>query len=214
MKDIRETPEDLARGTVRQQQVARYLGLGFEKVRLPEEVYELMRETLERNAPRFVPEQEIHYIKTDDTRAASSLYYEEHAVNQRVLEALRPMHEAWSGMELVGTACYGIRIYQRGSYLYNHVDRLATHVVSGTICVDSDLEEPWPLYIEDSEGRPHEVAIEPGEMVFFEGSRLKHGRPWPMKGEYYASMFVHYAPPDWDLSQEDVPRDSGETERG
>ena len=73
--------------------------------------------------------------------------------------------------------------------------------MSSTICVDHRLISPWPLYIEDNEGRPHEVSIEPGEMVFFEGTRLTHGRPYPLDGEYYANIFVHYTPLDWDLNR-------------
>jgi prolyl 4-hydroxylase len=36
-------------------------------------------------------------------------------------------------------------------------------------------------------------------MVFFEGARLKHGRPYALDGQYYANIFVHYTPLDWDL---------------
>ena len=161
---------------------------------------------------RLAPEVPVEYIRTTRPNTATALYYEDREVNSLVLEKLRPMHQVWSGQELVGTACYGIRIYQRGAYLYNHVDRIATHIISGTFCVDCSLEEPWPLYIEDEEGRPTEVSIEPGEIVLFEGARLKHGRPWPMKGDYYASMFVHYAPPDWDLTDADVERHHRELE--
>jgi prolyl 4-hydroxylase len=107
------------------------------------------------------------------------------------------MHREWSGHELTKAACYGIRVYQGGSYLLNHLDRLRTHVVSSTICVDHRLHSPWPLYIEDVDGNPHEVHVEPGEMVFFEGALLKHGRPYAMSGEYYANIFLHYTPVDW-----------------
>jgi prolyl 4-hydroxylase len=107
-------------------------------------------------------------------------------------------------MTLRGTACYGIRVYLKGSYLYNHVDRIDTHVISSTICVDHDLASPWPLYIEDLDGNPHEVDMAPGDLVFYESARLKHGRPHPLDGGFYAGMFVHYAPVDWPYTAADL----------
>ena len=41
-----------------------------------------------------------------------------------------------------------------------------------------------------------EDTIRRGEMLFFEGARLRHGRPFPVEGNYYASMFLHYTPLD------------------
>lgn len=97
-------------------------------------------------------------------------------------------------MQLVDSACYGFRAYQRGCYLHNHVDRSDTHVISSTICIDSRLEQPWPLCIEDIYGESHQVNLQPGEFLFYEGARLLHGRPWPLVGDYYVGMFLHYRP--------------------
>jgi len=36
--------------------------------------------------------------------------------------------------------------------------------------------------------------MNPGEMVFYEGARLRHGRAYPLQGDYYVSIFVHYRP--------------------
>lgn len=120
--------------------------------------------------------------------------------NQQLLRELKPLHEEWSGMELQESRCYGIRVYQPGSYLYNHVDRSETHIISSTICVAYQLSEPWPLYIEDGDGNPHEISMEPGEMVLYEGARLMHGRPYPLQGRFYAGLFVHYAPMNWTMN--------------
>jgi len=204
MREIVETPAHLQESTELQQEVVPYLGLGFHKTRLPVDVWELVRDSVTRNLADFRPEGEETFIHTVEESIASSLVFEDTEVNPRVLDALLPLHEEWSGLRLRGTACYGPRIYQRGSYLYNHVDRAATHIVSGTLCIDSRLEEPWPLYIEDCDGKAHEVEIEPGELVFFEGARLRHGRPWPLRGDFYVSMFVHYAPPGWEIETDDI----------
>ena len=58
------------------------------------------------------------------------------------------------------------------------------------------MHRPWPLSIEDVHGEPHHVDLAPGELLFYEGARLPHGRPQPLEGEYYAGIFVHYRPLD------------------
>jgi prolyl 4-hydroxylase len=34
--------------------------------------------------------------------------------------------------------------------------------------------------------------MEPGDMVLYESGSLMHGRPFPMKGRYYANIFIHF----------------------
>ena len=47
-----------------------------------------------------------------------------------------------------------------------HVDKMQTHVVSFILHIDSsDDAEPWPIFIEDLQGRTHEVTLTPGDMV-------------------------------------------------
>lgn len=41
-------------------------------------------------------------------------------------------------------------------------------------------------------------------MLFYESAKCLHGRPRPLRGSYYASVFVHYKPVDWDLTSLDV----------
>jgi prolyl 4-hydroxylase len=67
-------------------------------------------------------------------------------------------------------------------------------VVSTTICVDHSLDSPWPLHIENIDGDVRQINLEPGELVLYEGARLAHGRPYPLDGDYYAALFVHYHP--------------------
>jgi hypothetical protein len=31
-------------------------------------------------------------------------------------------------------------------------------------------------------------------MLFYEGARLRHGRPYPLQGAYYAGIYLHYRP--------------------
>jgi len=132
-----------------------------------------------------------------------------------------PLHEEWAGVKLIPATSYGLRIYKNGSFLTMHTDRLDTHVISSIFHIDRDQEEPWPLVIEDTQGRVHEVALEPGQLLFYESSKLLHGRPRPFNGKWFTSIFTHYYPADWDKTQQmvleripsswrDPPEDNGE----
>jgi hypothetical protein len=190
---FRKTPQHLEEMDTKRRQQAPLLGTGFLKTRLDRKVYERLLNHFRSNIHKFRSEPANEYLLTESKSAYPSLLYQDEKFNLGLLNDLQEAHEEWSGLPLMYAACYGIRVYQPGSYLYSHTDRM-THIVSSTICVDHRLSNQWPLYIEDLEGRPHEISVEPGEMVFFEGARLKHGRPYPLDGEYYANIFVHYTP--------------------
>ncbi len=189
-----DTPPHLAEDTRRMRAAAPYCGLGFKKARLPEATHQRLRRHLRDNADRFRTEGPIEYIGNQDPAVIPALYFEDKEFNQSLSEELQPLHEDWSGRRLVESACYGIRIYQRGTFLYNHVDRTETHIISSTICIDHRLIAPWPIFVEDIEGRGHQINLAPGEMVFYEGAKLVHGRAYPLQGDHYASIFVHYRP--------------------
>ena len=68
---------------------------------------------------------------------------------------LKLIMEQWapSTAPLRGTSAYGVRTYERRSYLHLHTDTANTHVVSGIINIDQQTDEPWPLQIFRSEER-------------------------------------------------------------
>lgn len=194
-----ETPQHIIDFQSKDLEKVPSLGLGFRKTTLDPRIHDRLMDHLRTNVHKFKSEAGNGFIHTENPRCYPSLVYQDEEFNQQLLSDMRSAHEAWSGMPLKNAACYGIRVYQPRSYLYNHFDHARTHVVSSTICVDSRVNSPWPLYVEDAEGQPHEVPIEPGEMVFFEGARLKHGRPYPLDGDYYANIFLHFMPLDWNI---------------
>ncbi len=188
------TPKDLLNLASEQRTPIPYFGLGFLKTTLEHSIYQKILDHFSRHKDSFYTEQEIPYLQTNNHSYSPALMVHDQEFNRNLCQELKPVHEEWSGMKLRESFCYGIRIYQPGSFLYNHVDRAQTHIISSTICVGHRLNAPWPLYIEDIEGHPHEISMEPGEMVFYEGAKLIHGRPYPLNGRYYAGIFVHYIP--------------------
>ena len=74
--------------------------------------------------------------------------------------------------------------------------------------IDSDLDKPYPLEIEDVTGTRAQVNLEPGSLVFYESAKAFHQRSQPLVGRYYASIFMHFRPKnleqDWPYSREQV----------
>jgi prolyl 4-hydroxylase len=188
-----EAPAYLRKKCDEMQAEAPYLGLGYKKARLPAQVHDRLVSHFRTNIERFRPERAVDEIRTAARDTIPTLVFEDHVFNAQLAEELRPLHEAWAGVPLALSHCYGIRCYQRGTFLYNHVDR-QPHLVSSTICVDHALDSPWPLSIVSLDGQVSQISMEPGELVLYEGTRLAHGRPYPMDGEFYAGIFVHYYP--------------------
>ena len=83
------------------------------------------------------------------------------------------------------------------STVATHVDRLPL-VSSAIIQVAQDLDEPWPVEVYDHAGKAYNVTMLPGDMVLYESHTVLHGRPFPLKGRFYANIFVHFKPVDHD----------------
>ncbi len=128
------------------------------------------------------------------------------AAGTELLAELQPIHEDWCGRELVPSAAYGIRVYGNGQTLRPHTDRVETHVISSIVHVAADVDAPWALTVQDAAGQVHDVFLEPGEMLLYESAKLPHGRPNPLHGRHYASLFLHYRPVDWADTLEELCR--------
>lgn len=83
------------------------------------------------------------------------------------------------------------------------MDRLPL-VASAVINVAQDVDEKWPTEIYDHDGRAHNVTLEPFEMLLFESASCLHGHPFPLKGRFYASIFVHFEPTGKSLGLDDT----------
>ncbi len=198
-----EAPDWVAERARTQQEKIPYLGAGgpdcrgFEKRAIPPEIYAEILEQYEKSKPRLLVETDPcvgTFVNTVSPEFPTSMFAEDLAFNAQLLEALKPMHEAWCGFELDPVCVYGFRVYLPGAYLYDHVDTPETHVVSSTVCVDRRVFEPWLFHVVDEDGCEHRVDIAPGELVLYESARILHGRPIPLNGQFYASLFVHYRP--------------------
>ena len=122
-----------------------------------------------------------------------------------ILERLLPLHEEWAGTPLRAVGAYGMRIYRSGQRATMQVDRPGTHVVSSMLVVAQDVDAPWPFQLELAERR-HELHLQPGQMLLYEGAASPHGHLVPLAGRAYVVLFLHYCPVDWPHSEESLIR--------
>ena len=131
------------------------------------------------------------------------------ALQREVIDDLKELHELWGGMKLTPTSAYGVRMYQNGSSLVMHQDKVGTHVISSIVHIAHQYDnpdEPWPIEIEDHDGNLHAVVLQPGQMLFYESAKCLHGRMQTFKGKYYGSIFLHYKPVDTNIWDWNVDR--------
>jgi hypothetical protein len=113
----------------------------------------------------------------------------------QVLAEFQHVAEEWVGIPLTPSKAYGFRVYRDGSQLLMHNDHLDTNVIGVLLHVASSADsEPWPFFIEDLEGRTHEIVLTPGDILLYEAAKLLHGRPRPFKGTWHTSVYAHYRP--------------------
>mmetsp|Transcript_16681 Transcript_16681/g.27668 ORF Transcript_16681/g.27668 Transcript_16681/m.27668 type:complete len:342 (+) Transcript_16681:133-1158(+) len=174
---------------------------GWGLTRAPTDVMKELMESLHNGLPTAQEESYINVIQGGER----PLFVHQPKLNQKVLDDLKPMHEEWAGVELEGSLSYGLRVYRNNSRLFMHVDKLRTHVISCILHVDhSEDSEPWPILIEDFQGNTNEVVLESGDLLFYESSKCIHGRPKPLNGSWYSSLFVHYRPVGWEMDKAEL----------
>lgn len=167
--------------------------MGFEKIKTPERISRLLEDFWERK--RDQQEIEWGHVNTYhnmwDSPPTVCDVQKEPNLRTDIWDAAKGVLEAWTGKYLAHCSIWGIRKYHNGSILAPHVDRNPL-VSSAIINVAQDVDEPWPLEVWGHDGKPYNITMEPGEMVLYESHSLIHGRPFPLRGKYYANLFVHY----------------------
>merc|ERR1712183_1029416 len=93
-----------------------------------------------------------------------------------------------------------------GNNLTMHLDKApqGTHVISSILHIDRDVDEPWPIVIRGYDGKTVEVDLKPGQLLFYESAKCMHGRPRPLKGRWYASLFMHYSVASFTITAKEV----------
>jgi prolyl 4-hydroxylase len=171
-----------------------YTPVGFARRAMPPGLHQRLLDYY--RAHRHAPMRELTVtgVETDDGGDGSELVPLPDVLRREIHAALQPICEAWCGEPLEPTAVYGLRVYHHGARLQPHRDRIATHIISAILNIDQETNTDWPLEIDDHVYRSHRLVLKPGEMVLYEGGRLRHGRPEPLDGASFCNVFVHYRP--------------------
>eukprot|EP00927_Polykrikos_kofoidii_P062869 TRINITY_DN57667_c0_g1_i1.p1 TRINITY_DN57667_c0_g1~~TRINITY_DN57667_c0_g1_i1.p1 ORF type:complete len:310 (+),score=39.93 TRINITY_DN57667_c0_g1_i1:77-1006(+) len=178
-------------------------GPGFLKMNMTSELRDLVFNYWEtnRNTSWVVAEKAIPGGFLNNHAVSTSLLSLDRFIKTRtdIGREVRAVLEWWTERELKIEAVYGVRVYHRGSMLLNHVDSHATHVASAVLQVDQEVDRDggWPLEVVAETGDVYQVYLQPGEMVLYEGAKLKHGRPMRFRGEMFANIFAHMRPHGW-----------------
>lgn len=179
-----------------------YTETGFKKLKAPPAVFKLLKEFWDANGDNRVEEKwftgntytnhwdsKTTMVSVENTRLRGG----GHTLKTAIWNAAHDTLSEWTGEELEACSLYGIRVYSEGAVLASHVDRMPL-VSSAIVNVAQDVDEPWPLEVIGHDGIAHNVTMEPGDMVLYESHSVIHGRPFPLKGRFYANVFIHFEP--------------------
>ena len=123
-------------------------------------------------------------------------------VMETLLQYMRPIMKAQTGMDLVPTYSY-TRLYEKGNILRRHKDRPSCEV-STTVHLGGD---EWPIFLDPTgadnviherkniikPGAPKgiQVDLKVGDMLIYSGCELEHWRE-SFQGNVCSQVFLHY----------------------
>jgi hypothetical protein len=126
-------------------------------------------------------------------------------VMETLLQYMRPIMKAKTGMDLVPTYSY-TRLYEKGNILKRHKDRPSCEI-STTLHLGGD---EWPIFLDPTgsdyviygkggeekivkPGAPKGVRVDlkVGDMLIYSGCELEHWRE-PFEGTVCSQVFLHY----------------------
>jgi len=193
--------------------VPKFTEIGFEKTKIPPDVYKMLLWEYEKEIPFMYHEPfarggiNAEQIVSNEKKGQSRIQNMDRAfltnlspyVGNQLVEQLHPLAEEFSKVKVKpDTLTLSIRRYANGSTVFPHVDRLHKSVIKTIMNIRQDVEEDWPLYVMDNKGVEHMVMLEPGEMIWYEAARIIHSRPQPLRGDFYDNLFVSFIPlGDW-----------------
>ncbi|RYG64376.1 hypothetical protein EON64_14120 [archaeon] len=103
--------------------VPRFTALGFELIDTPPSVQAKLKAALDRAVLNFDSLPDEPRIDALYTPIPSKFVFL-NGIDRQIHEELRPLHEEWSGLQLVPTSAYGLRLNRNGSSLVMHYDKV------------------------------------------------------------------------------------------
>lgn len=101
---------------------------------------------------------------------------------------LLPVVEKAVGEKLYPVYSYA-RIYYTGSRLDPHFDRSSSEI-SVSVCIEKDQED-WALFVKSNHGTVHEIHLDQGDIVIYQGNAQEHWRN-EFTGQKQIQCFLQY----------------------
>ncbi len=112
---------------------------------------------------------------------------------EKVLRELTPLMIEKTGFKNIVTENSYTRIYYNGSDLKKHKDRVGLDITL-SVCTYTDIQMPWPLYVEDNDGKVHSIETTPGDGALILGTQYNHWRDKLVvpEGKKVIQSFYHW----------------------
>lgn len=184
--------------------VPRFTAVGWKLVMPPAELHERVVEWYESQRYRMIAED---WPSVDDVGCNNNYDNDDFLIPHNEAPPVMAMSryikeqlQEWFGTEVDPSfrIFYGARLQRRGGTCGLHVDMGQTHIMSATYNIAQKRQtKPWPLAFVEPGGQVSKVEQQPGHIVFYEGGSGMHGRPEPLEGEEFVSIYFHFRPKDW-----------------
>lgn len=145
------------------QLVPKFTKYGFKIIQTPPAIHAKLYEAVNKAVANFdsIPsEGNIDVIYNPPLLAPK--FVPLYGLDREVINEMKELHEEWGGMKLKATSSYGVRLYQNGSSLVMHYDKIHTHVISSIVHIAHEYDddnEPWPIEIEDHDGKNYLLLL-------------------------------------------------------
>ena len=60
--------------------------------------------------------------------------------------------------------------------------------------IDQKVDREWPLTFIDHKKKKIKIYLKPGEMLLYESAKNWHGRQFPLEGDFFDNVFIHFTP--------------------
>lgn len=159
----------------------------LENLITPEECQKLAAEVQEAwNEKKLVYEgSDPHY--------GSSYGLSRLALHEKYMFEWTPMIKEKSGYKDITEENSFARIYFNGGKLKRHVDRFGLDITL-SICIASTIKQPWPLYVEEPDGKVLTCETKIGDGACILGTKMPHWRDDLICGddEIVMQSFFHW----------------------
>lgn len=197
--------------------IPNFTDIGFKVIKTPENFEFWLNDFYERHIGEpHIEEWDSSATQLNFHKTPTKMYNLDKEFEDKVTFGdvyIKPLLEEWAKIKpLVQTSFYGIRLYEDGAYLKDHIDRIDTHVVSATISLRKldkykDSRKPWPIQIVTSDGKHVRYNHPEGTTVLYESAFAIHGRPYPNRGGPHLGCFIHFKPVDdkeWNIKAKEA----------